>query len=411
MAGRKEQRLGVVVIQLNRLDNLDIVAGTEHVNIVAEKPFNNASLTFLHELSNNIRKSAAAKIYPDLIAFSFWCRMGHLEQLRREQANIERRLGRGLVFHIAPSNVPLNFGYSYIFGLLSGNANIVKVPSKEFPQGELLCNTIDDLLKKKEYRSLFNNSAFIKYDKENDITEYFSSLCDARVIWGGDSTIKNVRQFKTPVRSIDIAFADRYSICVIDLEKMMKLSERDLLKVAELFYNDTFLMDQNACSSPHMVIWLGKKNKSFRNKFWRVLEECVNRNYEMESISVIDKYTKLCQTAIDLGTQFELINYDNLIYRMSLNELPENIHEFKGNCGYFFEYEASSLDEICHIINNKYQTLTYFGLEQTFLVDFVIRNKLHGIDRIVPIGKALDIDLVWDGFEVINSLSRIINYS
>jgi len=307
--------------------------------------------------------------------------------------------------------VPLNFGYSYIFGLLSGNANIVKVPSKEFPQGELLCNTIDDLLKKKEYRSLFNNSAFIKYDKENDITEYFSSLCDARVIWGGDSTIKNVRQFKTPVRSIDIAFADRYSICVIDLEKMMKLSERDLLKVAELFYNDTFLMDQNACSSPHMVIWLGKKNKSFRNKFWRVLEECVNRNYEMESISVIDKYTKLCQTAIDLGTQFELINYDNLIYRMSLNELPENIHEFKGNCGYFFEYEASSLDEICHIINNKYQTLTYFGLEQTFLVDFVIRNKLHGIDRIVPIGKALDIDLVWDGFEVINSLSRIINYS
>ena len=131
----------------------------------------------------------------------------------------------------------------------------------------------------------------------------------------------------------------------------------------------------------------------------------------MESISVIDKYTKLCQTAIDLGTPFELNNYGNLIYRVSLKELPENIHKFKGNCGYFIEYEASNLDEICHVINSKYQTLTYFGLEQAFLLDFVIRNKLHGIDRIVPIGKALDIDLVWDGFEVINSLSRIINYS
>ena len=63
------------------------------------------------------------------------------------------------------------------------------------------------------------------------------------------------------------------------------------------------------------------------------------------------------------------------------------------------------------IINNKYQTVTYFGLEKAFLVDFVIRNKLHGLDRIVPIGKALDIDLVWDGFEVISSLSRKINFN
>ena len=44
------------------------------------------------------------------MAFSFWCRKGHLEQLRQRQANIERRLGRGLVFHIAPSNVPSDPG-------------------------------------------------------------------------------------------------------------------------------------------------------------------------------------------------------------------------------------------------------------------------------------------------------------
>ena len=195
------------------------------------------------------------------------------------------------------------------------------------------------------------------------------------------------------------------------MEKLTKLSAKDLFKVAQQFYNDTFLMDQNACSSPHMLVWLGKKGEKTINKFWTALEEYVQKNYEMESISVIEKYTKLCQTAIGLGNTFELIGFDKLIYRISLNELPENIHEFRGNCGFFFEYEVSSLEEICHIINNKYQTLTYFGLEQAFLVDFVVGNKLNGIDRIVPIGKALDIDLVWDGFEVISSLSRIINYS
>ena len=91
--------------------------------------------------------------------------------------------------------------------------------------------------------------------------------------------------------------------------------------------------------------------------------------------------------------------------------LPKNIHELRGNCGFFFEYEASCIDEISFMINNKYQTLTYFGFEKEFLADFVFKNNLRGIDRIVPIGNALDIGLDWDGFEIVSSLSRIISFS
>ena len=64
-----------------------------------------------------------------------------------------------------------------------------------------------------------------------------------------------------------------------------------------------------------------------------------------------------------------------------------------------------------NIISNKYQTLTYFGLEKLSLKNFVIDNKLNGIDRIVPIGKALEMSLIWDGFDIIRSLSRIIDYN
>jgi len=41
-------------------------------------------------------------------------------------------------------------------------------------------------------------------------------------------------------------------------------------------------------------------------------------------------------------------------------------------------------------------------------VEFINNNNIDGIDRIVPIGQALDLGLVWDGYDVINSLSRII---
>ena len=55
--------------------------------------------------------------------------------------------------------------------------------------------------------------------------------------------------------------------------------------------------------------------------------------------------------------------------------------------------------------------MTYFGLEKLSLKNFVIDNKLNGIDRIVPIGQALDISLTWDGIDIIESLSRIIDYN
>ena len=411
MVERKKLKLGVVVIQLNDLQKVDVVAGTRHVNIVPDIPFSDISIYFLDELSNVLRKSAESKIYADLMAFSFWCRKSNINKLKREQRDRKQRLGRGLAFHIAPSNVPLNFGYSFIFGLLSGNSNIIKIPSKEFQQAKFLSKTIDDLLKRKKYRSLCDNTAFVRYDKNNDITEYFSSICDARIIWGGDSTIKNVRQCQTPVRCIDIAFADRYSICVIDVNKLSELTNAELTKVIELFYNDTFIMDQNACSSPHLIVWLGKKKQKAKNQFWELLDTHVQKNYNLLSVSAIDKYNRFCQNAIEINMPFELIQHGNHIYRIVLDKLPDNIHSFRGNCGYFFEYDAKNLSEIFHIISNKYQTLTYFGLDKLSLKNFVIDNKLNGIDRIVPIGQALEMSLIWDGFDIIRSLSRIIDYN
>ena len=41
--------------------------------------------------------------------------------------------------------------------------------------------------------------------------------------------------------------------------------------------------------------------------------------------------------------------------------------------------------------------------------NFLNNSNLLGVDRIVPIGKGLEIDTVWDGYDTINSLSRIIN--
>ena len=64
-----------------------------------------------------------------MVAFGFFCRRANLEALAREyEGAVSDRLGRGISFHIAPSNVPVNFAYSLAAGLLAGNACVVKAP-------------------------------------------------------------------------------------------------------------------------------------------------------------------------------------------------------------------------------------------------------------------------------------------
>ena len=66
-------------------------------------------------------------------------------------------------------------------------------------------------------------------------------------------------------------------------------------------------------------------------------------------------------------------------------------------------------NKIKSCINNKYQTLTYFGLSKDILKNFILKNNLEGIDRIVPIGQALDISFFWDGYDINKILSRVVD--
>ena len=61
------------------------------------------------------------------------------------------------------------------------------------------------------------------------------------------------------------------------------------------------------------------------------------------------------------------------------------------------------------VINKKVQTLTYYGFQKKFFQKFFNNNLLEGIDRVVPIGQALNLDLVWDGYDLNKTLTRIID--
>jgi len=396
------------VIQLHKNNNIQYLVGGNSISTQPLVPFDELVCEFLNDLSKELRIKTHTNRLSDVISFSFWCRKANILKLKNEIDDGKIRIGLGLVLHITPSNVPTNFAYSFVFGLLSGNANIVKLPSVKFEQINIICQAVEEILDENKYITLKQMNVVIKYDKNDEITNDLSEKANARVIWGGDSTIKNIKNYQTPLRSVDLTFTDRYSLCVINSDEILKMSEKNLNILGSDFYNDTYLMDQNACSSQHLILWLGHNTEVAMEKFWLSVYKTAKQRYELQTISALEKYNQLCNDSLSLEHIRSCKKYDNLVYLIRLSNLPYDISKLRGKCGYFYEYKISELNHIAEKITNKIQTVTYCGIDKSDLINFVKNNRLNGIDRIVPIGKAFDMSVYWDGYNVLNSLSRII---
>ncbi len=224
---------------------------------ICNKPltvFDEEVVQFLGDLSAEILKSPLARQYPDLSAFAFYARKANLQKLK-DELNLEYgRLGRGLCFHVTPANIPINFAFSWMFSLLAGNANIVRLPSKPFPQVDALLSVIQAHLTRNQ--KLETRNRFVRYPRtDNETTAMYSAMADCRMIWGGDRTIAAIKTLPTRPRCVDICFADRYSVALINADAVMAADDAQMTRLVEGFYNDTYLMDQNACSSPQVILW------------------------------------------------------------------------------------------------------------------------------------------------------------
>ncbi len=296
-------------------------------------PYDATIIAFLDAWSKRLLAHPASRAYPDVITFAFWIRKGHINQYKDEFLQSQKdalRLGRGIVFHIAPSNVPVNFAYSLVVGMLAGNANIVKIPSKPFPQVDVLCSVLEEVLQERQWAEIKSMLVLVRYERtQREWTDWFSSFCDVRVIWGGDRTIEDVRKSPFPPRSYDICFADRYSICVLNADELVK--EKDIGAVARGFYNDTYLFDQNACTAPHLVVWLGSQENKISAKawFWDALAEITDNEYNLPAVTAVDKFMAFCREAIGDSTVRREPVDDNAIIRMRLEELPYDLVSVK----------------------------------------------------------------------------------
>ena len=392
---------------LNRVTYLtgSVAAVEETVSAPALIPFDENIIDFLNDVSKEIMNDSRSRAYSDVITFGFWIRKSSVMKLKEKYTIRDHafHIGKGLVFHIAPSNVPVNFAYSLVTGLLNGNANVVRVPSKDFMQVTILIDAFNKALL--YHPGMKPYVICVRYNRDKDINDLFSSVADVRVIWGGDKTIEELRKSPLPARSGEITFADRYSIAIIDSDSYLTIEDKR--RVAEDFYNDTFFSDQNACTSPRIIIWTGSRIEAAKEKFWEEEHFVAENKYSFQPIQGVNKLTRSYMAAVSQDGVKVIPHKDNLIVRVAVSKITDTLMDYRDNSGYFYEYDCKDINMLKPICNDKRcQTIAYLGDSETIIP--LLRSGVKGIDRIVPIGKTMDFDFVWDGWSLQYQLTRSI---
>ena len=94
-----------------------LVGSSKQVSNIPTTVLNQSRIDFLSHLSSVLLKNTVVRELPDVISFAFWCRKSNLKKISTRMDDNQLRIGLGLVFHISPANVPVNFAFSLVFSL------------------------------------------------------------------------------------------------------------------------------------------------------------------------------------------------------------------------------------------------------------------------------------------------------
>lgn len=355
------------------------------------EPFSEQALTFLERLSQVLSGDAAG----ELAALGFWLRPAHLRKIvddyRATIPSTQRVKPRGRVLHFAPGNVDSLFVYTWALSLLAGNANLVRVSGQRGQSTERLLHVLRELAG--DFPELAAANRMVSYPADDRLTAELSADADLRILWGSDQTIRHLRSL--PTKGLDLPFGDKVSACIIASEAYLELPVDKATRLASQFYADAYPFEQQACSSPLEVFFLGPQALEAASVFWeRLTAELARRGHQDAGPQVMDKLVLSAQRAWRHPPA-------TLAWGPTPTVIRRLAHEpaVRGAGGMFGELLLDRLEDLD--LPENCQTLTYFGLtaEQRELL-------LPWADRVVPIGQALLFSPVWDGHVLLDYLLR-----
>lgn len=368
---------------------------------------NNQSEEFVKKFSNSILLDKNSRVFPELIVLANFFKRKKLFTPNNVNKDKFIQVPLGRTFHIAPSNVDTIFLYSSLIALLCGNICLIRISSNQNPQLDFVIKKLKLVLS--EFKHMQDKLILFNYNHDAEITKRISQLVESRIVWGGDETVKEIRSIPMNPLARDIVFPNRFSFTII---KSCTILESGInSNIIKGFFNDTNYFNQQACSSPKLIIWLGsnEENAKASDIFWNHYQIFLSKNVVNNSSGmVMDRLV-----ASSFYTSSNLVSNNNVTndYPMKLQVKDTSsslIREAHPGNGLFLEIEKNSIEGIAEEVRDIDQTLSYIGLSEHEIRNLIMKISNRGVDKIVPVGQALDFNLIWDGYDLIEQFSRKI---
>ncbi len=360
-------------------------------------------------ISKNLIKGIKNReVGDEYLYFAMWIRKKNLKRYKNIY-NGKNIRGRGLTIHIAPSNVPTNALFTLVFGLLSGNSVAMRV-SKRSRKDLLEPLRILDRTKS-ELRYLFS---IFECAYDDLCFKELSDKAKALVIWGGNQTIENVISEFSNKKIKILSFANKTSLSVINLNWLDTVDADHKKIAAKLFARDLFSFGQKACSSPKLLVATGELNMKIKKELIDFLGDVSNEGIKMKEkgVKARDCYINAEEFAMKHGKE-NMINSKNLYCPLFKDRDKEiGISELyqAGNDGCLPIIHSNKWENISKYTQDNSQTMILIGLSDEQEEKIYLETKNTSITRYAKPGSALNIDIIWDGYDIVEELTRKIRY-
>lgn len=368
-----------------------------------------AAQSFCASLSQLLLQDSRTRAMPDLQALGFWLRPGNITAMLRDhvlQPPQALLAPVGTIFMLPPANVDGLFGYSLAIALLCGNAAIIRLPSKSTPTQAMLITLLGEALA--QHPTLHNRITLLRYGHDAAITEQLSSLCQLRLVWGGDATVATIGQVSLPPLAQQVGFGDRFSAAAINGDAYAQANESTRHDLARRLYNDMYWYDQLACAAPRQLFWVG--DAMIRDDFCqRLAAYAAAEGYQPDAGASVAKLTMEFLALYDLAAS-AYQRYDPALTVITTSDQAA-IEKFKRvnfGFGLLLATPCTTLNDIAAHATRHDQTLTHWGFDGKAVTALAQACGGRGYDRIVPVGQALQFDPVWDGHNLFSLMTRVV---
>lgn len=307
---------------------------------------------------------------------------------------------KGTVVHWISGNVPTVGLLSLVSGVLTKNANVVRVPSNA---DNLLSDLISHFSKLSGVCEAIGRSvAIIRYDhRDLPTAEEVSKSADVRIVWGGDESTGSVKRLATKLTCSDIIFPDRTSFVVLG-RSVLSAERMDV--VTRLIAHDASVFEQKACASPH-TIFLSTDDERLLDIFCLSLKKSMQAALKL--IPKTPPSQKEVQAILNLRAQYDMFHkawYSKGTEFSIFSDHKIQLGPSIGNRTIFVR-SLPPVDELAAILPSNVQSV---GIEAEGEEYERLTNSLGaaGVHRFTPLGAMTYFEVPWDGVVLPQQLVR-----